>query len=77
IAREGTEIKKDGKIVGTLSSGGFSPNLKISIGQGYFNPSEIKIGDMVVAVVRDREIPAQITSFVFVEPKTKSIKKSS
>ncbi|MFZ9181075.1 MAG: glycine cleavage system aminomethyltransferase GcvT [Rickettsiales bacterium] len=77
IAREGTEIKKDGKIIGLLTSGGFSPNLKISIGQGYFNPSEIKIGDNVVAIVRDREIPAQITSFVFVEPKTKSIKKSS
>ena len=76
IAREGTIVKKDGKQIGVLSSGGFSPNLKISIGQGYFNPSIVKIGDRVVAVVRDREIPAEITSFVFVEPKTKSLKKS-
>jgi aminomethyltransferase len=76
IAREGTIIKKDGQQIGVLSSGGFSPNLKISIGQGYFNPSIVKIGDRVVAVVRDREIPAEITSFVFVEPKTKSVKKS-
>jgi aminomethyltransferase len=76
IAREGTIVKKDGQQIGVLSSGGFSPNLKISIGQGYFNPSIVKIGDRVVAVVRDREIPAEITSFVFVEPKTKSLKKS-
>lgn len=75
IAREGTEIKKDGKIIGKLSSGGFSPNLKVSIGQGYFNPTIVKNGDEVLAIVRDREIPAIISSFVFVEPKTKSLKK--
>jgi aminomethyltransferase len=62
IAREGTEIRKDGKKIGVLSSGGFSPNLKISIGQGYFNPSVAKVGDQVSAIVRDREIPAVLTS---------------
>lgn len=75
IAREGTEIRKDGKKIGTLSSGGFSPNLKVSIGQGYFNTDVAKVGDQVFAVVRDREIPAILTSPVFVEAKTKSIKK--
>ncbi len=75
IAREGTEIKKDGKKIGVLSSGGFSPNLKVSIGQGYFDTSLAKVGDEVFAVVRDREIPAILTSPVFVEAKTKSVKK--
>lgn len=75
IAREGTEIRKDGKKIGILSSGGFSPNLKVSIGQGYFDPAVAKIGDQVTAVVRDREIPAVLTSAVFVEAKTKSVKK--
>ncbi len=75
IAREGTKIRKDGKKIGTLSSGGFSPNLKISIGQGYFDPAVAKVGDQVSAVVRDREIPAILTSPVFVEAKTKSVKK--
>jgi len=76
IAREGTEIKKNGTIIGKLTSGGFSPSLKISIGQGYFDPTEVKINDQVHAVVRDREIPALITSFVFIEAKTKSNKKN-
>jgi len=76
IAREGTEIRKDGKKIGVLSSGGFSPNLKVSIGQGYFDPAVAKVGDEVQAVVRDREIPAVLTSPVFVEAKTKSVKKS-
>jgi aminomethyltransferase len=75
IAREGTEIRKNGKKIGVLSSGGFSPNLKVSIGQGYFDPSIAKIGDQVSAVVRDREILAVLTSPVFVEAKTKSVKK--
>lgn len=75
IAREGTEIRKDGKKIGVLSSGGFSPNLKISIGQGYFDASLAKVGDAVTAVVRDREIPAILHSPVFVAAKTKSAKK--
>jgi len=75
IAREETQIKKDGEIIGKLSSGGFSPNLKVSIGQGYFDPSKATIGDNVVAIVRNREIPAVLTSPVFVEAKTKSNKK--
>ena len=75
IAREETEIKKDGEIIGKLSSGGFSPNLKVSIGQGYFDTSKAAIGDQVVAIVRNREIPAVLTSPVFVEAKTKTTKK--
>ena len=75
IAREGTEIRKDGQKIGVLSSGGFSPNLKVSIGQGYFETASAKVGDAVFVVVRDREIPAILTSPVFVEAKTKSVKK--
>ena len=75
IAREGAEVRKDGKKIGFLSSGGFSPNLKVSIGQGYFNVDSAKVGDNVAVVVRDREIPAILHSPVFVEARTKSIKK--
>ncbi len=75
IAREGNEIHKNGQKIGVLSSGGFSPILKSSIGQGYFDPESVKIGDKVCAIVRDREIPAEICSFVFISPKTKPSKK--
>jgi aminomethyltransferase len=75
IAREGTEIRKNGVKIGVLSSGGFSPNLKTSIGQGYFDTTKAKIGDEVMAIVRDREIPAILHSPVFVTAKTKAIKK--
>jgi aminomethyltransferase len=75
IAREGCEVRKNGQKIGVLSSGGFSPNLKTSIGQGYFDTSLAKVGDEVAVVVRDREIAAVLTSPVFVEARTKSIKK--
>jgi aminomethyltransferase len=75
IAREGSEVRKDGQKIGFLSSGGFSPNLKTSIGQGYFDTSLAKIGDEVTVVVRNREISAVLASAVFVAARTKSAKK--
>jgi aminomethyltransferase len=75
IAREGSEIMKDGKKIGVLTSGGFSPNLKVSIGQGYVDFDFAKINQLVEVVVRDRQIPAIICSPVFVTAKTKSTKK--
>ncbi len=75
IAREGCEIRKNGKKIGSLTSGGFSPKLKTSIGQGYFNVSDVAIGDEVSAVIRDKEIKATITSPTFVEARTKTNKK--
>lgn len=75
IARENSEIRKNGQKIGILTSGGFSPNLKVSIGQGYVEFEHSKIGEEITVVVRDKEIPAVICSPVFVQAKTKSIKK--
>jgi aminomethyltransferase len=77
IAREGTEIfLKNGVKIGTLTSGGFSPSLKTSIGQGYFDSSLVKNGDEVFAMIRGREALAIVQSFTFINPKTKIAKKS-
>ena len=75
IAREGCEVRKNGEKIGTLSSGGFSPNLKTSIGQGYFDTSLANIGDEVTVVIRNREVSAVLSSAVFVAARTKSAKK--
>ena len=77
IAREGSEVVKDGKKIGVLTSGGFSPNLKTSIGQAYVDAQFAKFDQKVAVVVRDREIPAIICSPTFVLAKTKAIKKTS
>lgn len=75
VIREGCEIKKDGKKIGVLTSGGFSPTLKCAIGQGYFDPQNVKAGDEVVAIVRGNEIKAAIHPLTFVAARTKSFKK--
>ncbi len=75
IAREGAEVYQNSTKIGELTSGGFSPQLKVSIGQGYFDPNIVKIGDKVVVKVRNKDIEAEISSVSFVEAKTKSAKK--
>lgn len=75
VIREGFNVIKNNQIIGKLTSGGFSPSLKTSIGQGYFDLSQANIGDEVFVEIRNRQIPAQITSPTFLKAKTKSIKK--
>ena len=76
IAREGSEIRNvSGEKIGVLTSGGFSPSLKVSIGQGYVDSKYANIGESVNVVVRGKELKATIESPTFVQAKTKSLKK--
>ncbi|GJL86235.1 MAG: aminomethyltransferase [Micavibrio sp.] len=76
IAREGAEIRgSDDKKIGGLTSGGFSPVLKESIGQGYIESSLANMGEKIFVNVRGRNIPAEVTAMPFVPAKTKSMKK--
>lgn len=72
VAREGAEIfTPSGQKLGDLTSGGFSPTLNASIGQGYIDPALGKIGDEILARVRGRDIKGVLAKLPFVEPKTK------
>lgn len=75
IVREGSEVRKDGKKIGVLTSGGFSPTLKSSIGQAYIENNLAKPDQLVTVIIREREVSAVICSPVFVPAKTKSVKK--
>ncbi len=76
VAREGSEIfDANGKKIGALTSGGFSPTLKESIGMGYIDAAAAQDGASVTVNVRGREIPAQIAPMPFVQPRTKAMKK--
>lgn len=78
IAREGAEIySMKGEKIGALTSGGFSPSLKESIGQGYV-PIEFSAAETEVFVrVRGKDIRAIIQNMPFINPKTKSATKNS
>ncbi|HNQ91421.1 MAG TPA: glycine cleavage system aminomethyltransferase GcvT [Alphaproteobacteria bacterium] len=72
VAREGSEVlNMDGQKIGALTSGGFSPTLKQSIGQAYVPIEYAFEGTELWVDVRGRRIPARIAKMPFVKPKTK------
>lgn len=75
IAREGSTIhSKEGNVIGTLTSGGFSPTLKQSIGQGYVETAYAEPGTELFIDVRGKKILAITHGLFFIKPRTKSIK---
>ncbi len=69
IARHGSEILHNGKVVGSVTSGTFSPSLQKSVGMGYV-ASELKNpGTPLAVLVREKEVPATITAIPFLHKK--------
>lgn len=72
IAREGAEIlNTSGEKIGVLTSGGFAPSLKQSIGQGYVPVAYAVIGTEILVNVRGNTIAAQVAAMPFMKPRTK------
>lgn len=77
IAREGAEIKNTaGQIIGSLTSGGFSPSLNIAIGQGYVPIEYAKVDTEILVHVRGKDIEGKVTKMPFLPPQTKSAQKN-
>lgn len=75
IIREGVEVfSSDGKKIGKVTSGGFSPSLQKPIAQGYVETAFSTPGTEVNFELRGRKIPGKITGLAFIKPKTKSSK---
>ncbi len=76
IARDGAEIRNDAdEVIGVLTSGGFSPTLKASIGMAYIDAASSDIGTKINVNVRGRNIAAEVAGLPFVPAKTKTAKK--
>jgi aminomethyltransferase len=67
IAREGAEIAVDGKVVGKVTSGGFSPTLGRAIAMGYVERAHSANGTRVDLMVRGKPVPAEIAPMPFVK----------
>jgi len=59
------EIKKDGKIVGTVTSGGYSPSLDIGIGMGYVDINHSEPDTTLTLRVREKEESVKIIKLPF------------
>jgi len=67
IAREGAEIALAGKVVGKVTSGGFSPTLGRAVAMGYVERAHSANGTKVDLVVRGKPVPAEIVPMPFVK----------
>jgi aminomethyltransferase len=66
-AREGTEITdKNGRVIGTITSGGFGPSLNAPIAMGYVETAFAADGTEVTLLVRGKPLPARIAPMPFV-----------
>jgi aminomethyltransferase len=65
-AREGVEITKDGKAIGVVTSGGFSPVLNGPISMGYVDAAHAEPGHVVDLIIRGTPRPATIVPLPFV-----------
>jgi aminomethyltransferase len=78
IAREGSVLKnKNSEVIGVMTSGGFSPSLKKSIGQGYVSKEYSESGTEIFVEVRGRLIEAVVSKMPFMQANTKSMKRQA
>jgi aminomethyltransferase len=65
-AREGAEIYAGDTQVGAVTSGGFSPSVKVPIGMGYVDAAHAAIGTSLEIDVRGKRLRATVTAMPFV-----------
>lgn len=66
-AREGTEITDEaGRVIGTVTSGGFGPSLGGPLAMGYVETAFATVGTAVRLIVRGNALPARIAPLPFV-----------
>eukprot|EP00798_Chlamydomonas_sp_ICE-L_P008260 gene8261-1529_t len=66
-ARQNSEIQDmDGNVIGEITSGAFSPNLKKNVAMGYVEKAFAKAGTQVKVVVRGKKNDATVTKMPFV-----------
>ena len=65
IAREGALVKAEGKQIGVVSSGTFSPTLNRTIAMAYVDPAFVKPGTAIQVDIRGKEEAAQVVGLPF------------
>ena len=77
VAREGAAIFVGDKEMSKLTSGGYSPSLKMSIGQAYLPAEFASEGQAVEIEVRGKRIAAVVQGVSFMPARTKQRKKAA
>jgi len=64
-ARQGAEVKRDGKVIGTVTSGCLSPTLGVPIAMAYLIPNAAALGDTVSVTVGSSQAEAELVPMPF------------
>lgn len=72
IPRSHYDVQKDGKKIGWVTSGGYSPTLDKNIGLAIIERQYYKIGATIDIMIRNKPIQAQIGEGIFYRKKTKN-----
>lgn len=67
IPRHGYEVRSEGRSIGTVTSGTFSPTTRIGIALAYVEPGSASVGDVVEVDVRGKTGRAQVVKPPFVD----------
>lgn len=65
IARHGYALLQDGRTIGQVTSGTFSPSLQKAIGMGYVASEHSAVGSVITVDIRGRQIDAQVSKTPF------------
>ena len=65
VARDGQVVTVDGRKVGAVTSGNFSPVLECGIAMAFLEP-EVVLGDEVTVHVRGSELAGRVVEMPFV-----------
>jgi len=65
--REGTKLRsEDDDQVGTITSGGYGPTCNRPVAMGYVDTRYARVGTSLVADVRGKDVPCEVTKLPFV-----------
>ena len=73
MPRQGYSIYCQQRLVGTVSSGVFSPNLDKFIGMAYLDRELADSGNEIKLKIRDKFYQAEVVNFPFITPRTKKL----
>lgn len=65
IPRQGFEVQKNGKTIGTVTSGSFVPTTGKNIGMAYVPATEAKTGNVMEVIVRGKPVKVVLVSLPF------------
>ena len=71
IARAGYPVKRNGQVIGKITTGSFSPTLEKNLGNAIVDAAHAEIGTEITVEIRNKDVKAQIARTPFYKREAK------